>query len=183
MPMSMSKLTRAVVLVAMLAVMNLAGLVAVAQAQTGNDPASARHRALGWVEFRATADHTVASQEQPSADATVRRLLARERSSIPNAAHPRLLLAEERSTLLNLPNDTSAQAQATDTRAALAQERYYSTWGYGGTSTPAPAEPSGQPTWLVIALAVLAAVLALVAGIAVLAARRATRGQHAGQAA
>jgi hypothetical protein len=185
MPMSMSKLTRAVVLVAMLAVMNLAGLVAVAQAQTGNDPASARHRALGWVEFRATANHGVASQEQPSADATVRRLLARERSSIPNEApaHPRLLLAEERSTLLNLPNDTSAQAQATDTRAALAQERYYSTWGYGGASTPAPAEPSGQPTWLVIALAVLAAVLALVAGIAVLAARRATRGQHAGQAA
>jgi hypothetical protein len=185
MPMSMSKLTRAVVLVAMLAVMNLAGLVAVAQAQTGNDPASARHRALGWVEFRATANHGVASQEQPSADATVRRLLARERSSIPNEApaHPRLLLAEERSTLLNLPNDTSAQAQATDTRAALAQERYYSTWGYGGTSTPAPAEPSGQPTWLVIALAVLAAVLALVAGIAVLAARRATRSQHAGQAA
>ena len=182
--MPMSKLTRAVVLVAMLAVMNLAGLVAVAQAQTGNDPTSARHRALGWVEFRATADHEVASQEQPSADATVRRLLARERFSIPNAAHPRLLLAEERSTLLNLPNDTSTQAQATDTRAALAQERYYSTWGYGDTSAPAaPAPPSGQPAWLVITLAVLVAVLALVAGIAVLAARRATRGHHAGQAA
>src|SRR4029453_2687214 len=187
MPMSMSKLTRAVVLVAILAAMNLAGLVAVAQAHTGNDPASARHRALGWVEFRATADHTVASQEQPSADATVRRLLARERSSIPNEApaHPRLLLAEERSTLLNLPNDTSAQAQATDTRAALAQERYYSPPGYGGASAPpaAPAEPSGQPTWLVIALAVLAAVLALVAGIAVLAAPHTTRRQHAGQTA
>jgi hypothetical protein len=184
-PMSMSKLTRAAVLVAMLAAMNLAGLVAVAQAHTGNDPASTRHRALGRVEFRATADHTVASQEQPSSDATVRRLLARERSSIPNEApaHPRLLLAEERSTLLNLPNDTSAQAQATDTRAALAQERYYSTWGYGGASTPASAEPSGQPTWLVIALAVLAAVLALVAGIAVVAAHRATRSQHAGQTA
>jgi hypothetical protein len=192
MPMSMSKLARAVVLVAMLAPMNLAGLVAVAQAHTGNDPPSARHRALGRVEFRATADHGVASQEQLSADATVRRLLARERSSIPNgapghtaadAAHPRLLLAEERSTLLNLPNDTSTQAQATDTRAALAQERYYSTWGYGEASTPAPAEPSGQPTWLVIALAALAAVLALVAGIAVLAAHRATRSQHAGQTA
>jgi hypothetical protein len=184
-PMSMSKLTRAVVLVAMLAVMHLAGLVAVAQAHTGNDPASTRHRALGRVEFRATADHGVASQEQPSADATVRRLLARERSSIPNEkpAHPRLLLDEERSTLLNLPNDSSAQAQATDTRTALAQERYYSTWGYGGASTPAPAEPSGQPTWLVIALAVLAAVLALVAGVAVLAAHRATRSQHAGQTA
>jgi hypothetical protein len=182
--MPMSKLTRAVVLVAMLAVMNLAGLVAVAQAQTGNDPASARQRGLGWVEFRATADHGVASQEQRSADATVRRLLARERFSIPDAAHPRPLLAEERSTLLDLPNDTSAQAQATDTRAALAQERYYSTWDYGGASVPAaPAQPSGQPTWLVITLAVLVAVLALVAGVAVLAAHRATRSHHAGQTA
>jgi hypothetical protein len=170
MPMPMSKLARAVVLVAMLAAVNLAGQVAVAQAHTG-------------VEFLATADHAVASQEQLSADATIRRLLARERSSIPNAAHPRLLLAEERSTLLNLANGTSAQAQATDTRATLAQERYYSTWGYGGASIPAPAEPSGQPTWLVIALAVLAAVLALVAGVAVLAFHRATRSQHAGQTA
>ena len=151
--MPMPKLARAVVLVAMLAAVNLAGQVAVAQAHTG-------------VELLATADHAVASQEQLSADATIRRLLARERS-----------------TLLNLPNGTSAQAQATDTRAALAQERYYSTWGYGGASIPAPTEPSGQPTWLVIALAVLAAVLALVAGVAVLAFHRATRSQHASQTA
>ena len=175
----MSKLARPLMLVAMLATMNLAAMTAVAQAHTSNDPASTRHRALGRVAFLAT--------DQPSgqADATVRRLLARERPSIPGEApaHPLLLPAEERSTLLNLPNDTSAQAQATDTRTALAQERYYSTWGYGGTSTPAPVEPSGQPTWLVTALAVLAAVLALVAGIAVLAARRATRSQHAGQTA
>jgi hypothetical protein len=175
----MSKLARPLMLVAMLAAMNLA-MAAVAQAHTGNDPASTRHRAVGRMEFLAT--------DQPSgqADATVRRLLARERSTFPNTAptHPRLLLDEEWSSLLNLPNDSSAQAQATDTRTALAQERYYSTWGYGGASAPAaPAEPSGQPTWLVIALAVLAAVLALVAGVAVLAAHRATRSQHAGQTA
>ena len=176
----MSKLARPLMLVAMLAAMNLAAMTAVAQAHTGNDPAGARHRALGRMAFLAT--------DQPSgpADATVRRLLARERSSIPGQApaHPRLLLDEQRSTLLNLPNDSSAQAQATATRAALAQERYHSTWGYGDTAAPAaPAEPSGQPAWLVIALAVLAAVLALVAGVAVLAARRATRSQHAGQTA
>jgi hypothetical protein len=176
----MSKLARPLLLVAMLAAMNLAAMTAVAQAHTSNDPASTRHRALGRVAFLAT--------DQPSgqADAAVRRLLARERSTIPDTApaHPRLLLDEERSSLLNLPNDTSAQAQATDTRAALAQERYYSAWDYGGASAPAaPAEPSGQPAWLVIALAVLAAVLALVAGVAVLAARRATRSQHAGQTA
>jgi hypothetical protein len=169
----MSKLARPLMLVAMLAAMNLA-MAAVAQAHTSNDPASTRHRALGRMEFLAT--------DQPSgqADATVRRLLARERSTFPNTApaHPRLLLDEERSSLLNIPNGDAA------TRTALTRERYYSTWGYGGASAPAaPAEPSGQPAWLVIALAVLAAVLALVAGVAVLAARRATRRQHAGQTA
>ena len=177
----MSKLGRALAVVAMLAAMNLAAMTAVAHAHTSNDPASTRHRALGRMAVLAT--------DQPSgqADATVQRLLARERSSIPGEApaHPRLLLEEERSTLLNLPNDTSAQAAAdTAHRRLLAQERYYSTWGYGGPSAPvAPAAPSGQPTWLVIALAVLAAVLALVAGIAVMAAHRATRSQHAGQTA
>ena len=109
---------------------------------------------------------------------------------------------------MSLAGMTAAQAQATDqarqiekawrqhqvtaqrqstadaTRAALAQERHYSTWDYQDTSAPAtPAEPGGQPTWLVIALAVLAAVLALVTGVAVLAAHRATRDQHAGQTA
>jgi hypothetical protein len=70
------------------------------------------------------------------------------------------------------------------TRAALAQERYHSTLGYGGASAPAaPAQPSGQPVWLVIALAVLAAVLALVAGVAVLAARRAIHTRRASQTA
>ena len=177
----MSKLARPLMLVAMLAAMSLAAMTTVAHAQTRNDPASTRHHALGRVEPLTTA------QPSGQADATVRRLLARERSSIPGEApaHPRLLLEEERSTLLNLPNDTSAQAAADAAhRRLLAQERYYSTWGYGGPSAPvAPAAPSGQPTWLVIALAVLAAVLALVAGIAVMAAHRATRSQHAGQTA
>ena len=83
-------------------------------------------------------------------------------------------------------HQVTAQRQSTAdaTQAALAEERHYSTWDYQDTSAPAtPAEPGGQPTWLVIALAVLAAVLALVAGVAVLAAHRATRDQHAGQTA
>jgi hypothetical protein len=45
-----------------------------------------------------------------------------------------------------------------------------------------PDEPSGQPGWLVVSLGVLAAVLALSGGLAVLAARRAGRSariQHA----
>jgi hypothetical protein len=80
---------------------------------------------------------------------------------------------------------TSPQQAAADTahRRLQAQERSYSTWGYDDASTPAPAEPSGQPTRLVIALGVLAAAGALVAGVAVLAARRTLRGQRAGQTA
>jgi predicted small integral membrane protein len=38
-----------------------------------------------------------------------------------------------------------------------------------------PDQPSGQPAWLVVSLEGLAAALALVAGLALLAARRANR--------
>jgi hypothetical protein len=57
---------------------------------------------------------------------------------------------------------------------ALAQERYYSTWGYSNTPAPTPAKPSRQPDWLVPGLGVLAAV-ALATGLAVLTAKRAGR--------
>ena len=152
----MSKLARPLMLVAMLAAMNLAAMTAVAHAHTSNDPASTRHRALGRVAFLAT--------DQPSgqADATVRRLLARERSSIPGEApaHPRLPLDEERSSLLNLPNDTPSQLTS---------------------PTPTATEPSGQPGWLIPALGGLAAILALVVGITVLVVRHTNRRQRAGQ--
>jgi hypothetical protein len=169
----MSKLARAVVLVAMLAAMHLAGLVAAAQAHTSNDPASARHAALGRVGFLATGDAQRlfrrgerASLDQPTAgtptaDATLRGLLAQERYY----------------STWDYEDPTVQQA--------LAQERYYSTWGYGDTPTsdPAPDEPSGQPGWPTPALGVLAAVLALVAGVAVVATRRAHRSQRASQTA
>ena len=153
----MSKLARPLMLVAMLAAMNLATMTAVAHAHTSNDPASTRYRAFGRVEFLAT--------DQPSgqADATVQRLLAKERFTIPDTApaNPRLLLDEERSSLLNLPNAAPVQA----------------------TSPVRPAPPSGHAGWRVVALGVLAAVLALVAAVAVMAARRAHRSQRAVQTA
>jgi hypothetical protein len=153
----MSKLARPLMLVAMLATMNLTAMTAVAHAHTSHDPASTRHRALGRVEFLAT--------DQPSGqtDATVRRLLAQERFTIPDTApaNPRLLLDEERSSILNLPHAAPAQA----------------------TSPARPAPPSGQAGWRIVALGVLAAVLALVAAVAVMAARRAHRSQRAGQTA
>jgi len=45
------------------------------------------------------------------------------------------------------------------------------------------AEPSGQSGWLVLTIGVLSAALVLVAGLAVLAARRANRRLRAGHAA
>jgi Na+(H+)/acetate symporter ActP len=45
-----------------------------------------------------------------------------------------------------------------------------------------PTEPNGQPTWLVVSLGGLAAALALVAGLALLAARRANRRAEVGHA-
>ena len=156
----MSKLARALTLAALLAAVSLTSMTAVAQAHTSNVPASTRHRALGRVEFQATGDHPAPSQQETAADTTVRRLLARERFSIPDAAHPRLLLDEERSSLLNLPNDTPSQLTS---------------------PTPTTTGPSGQAGWLIPALGGLAAVLALVVGITVLVVRHTNRRQRAGQ--
>jgi hypothetical protein len=69
------------------------------------------------------------------------------------------------------------------TQAALAQERYYSTWGYGDTPAPAPAEPSGRPGWLVPAIGVLAGILALLGVLATMLLRRARGRVRAHQAA
>jgi hypothetical protein len=148
----MSKLARAVALVAMLVAMNLAGMTTIAHAQVNQDRID-RHRALGRLELFVAGDHdprrpplerqvTSMSRRQPSgaADASLRRLLARERFSVPDGA--------------------PAQAQP--------------------TSPVRPAAPGGQAGWLTPALAALAGALALVAGVAVLAARRTTR-THRGQ--
>jgi hypothetical protein len=52
------------------------------------------------------------------------------------------------------------------------------------TTAPGPlAEPSGQPSWLIPSLGVLAAALVLAGGLAVLAARRAGRRARVGHAA
>ena len=132
----MSKLARTLVLGAMLAAMNLAGMTAVAHAQANDARRPPTERQVGesWRQPQ------VASQEQTAADAALRRQLARERFSIPSG--------------------TPAQAP---------------------TPTQSP-EPSGQPGWLVASLAVLAAALVVSGGLAVMAARRASRRVRAGHA-
>jgi hypothetical protein len=83
----MSKLTRALILGATLAAMNLAGLTAVAHAQANHDPDGKDARRLA-TERQAgeTRRHgQVASQDRAAAEAALQRVLAREHFSIPNA--------------------------------------------------------------------------------------------------
>jgi hypothetical protein len=136
----MSKLARVLMLGAMLAAMNLAGMTAVAQAQADDEGRNARRPPTEGQVGETWRKRPVTSQQQAAADTAARRQLAQERSSVP-----------------------------------------------GGTPAPVSApeqvdEPSGQPGWLVLGFAVTAA-LALVAGLAVLAARRAGRKVRPGHAA
>jgi hypothetical protein len=136
----MSKLARALVLGAMLAAMNLAGMTAVAQAQANDEGKDARRPPTEGQVGEAWRKRPVTSSQQTAADAALRRQLARERFSTPSG--------------------TPAQA-------------------------PAPTqadEPSGQPGWLVPSLGVLAAALAVSGGLAVMAAKRASRRVRAGHA-
>jgi hypothetical protein len=136
----MSKLARALVLGAMLAAMNLAGMTAVAQAQANDEGQDGRRPPTERQVGESWRKRPVTSQQQTAADAALRRQLARERFSIPSG--------------------TPAQA-------------------------PAPTqadESSGQPAWLVPLLAVLAAALAVSGGLAVMAAKRASRRVRAGHA-
>jgi hypothetical protein len=145
----MSKLTRTLVVVATLAAITLAGMTTVAHAYpldpATDEPTShhARRPPTQGQVGEAWHPQPVTSQQQTAqetaADATVGRVLARERFSI--------------------PNQPSAQVPA-----------------------PVPDEPSGQPGWLVVWLGMLAAALAVVAGLAVLAARRANRRARVGPA-
>jgi hypothetical protein len=83
----MSKLTRALILGATLAAMNLAGLTAVAHAQANDDPdgKDARRPPSERQVGEAWRHGQVATPEQTAADAALQRQLARERFSIPSA--------------------------------------------------------------------------------------------------
>jgi hypothetical protein len=80
---TMSKLTRTLIIGATLAAMHLVGLTAVTHAQATDQPTrrppSERQVGESWRHRQA------ASQDQAAADAALQRQLARERFSIPNA--------------------------------------------------------------------------------------------------
>jgi hypothetical protein len=133
----MSKLARAITVGAMLAAMNLAGLTAVAQAQT-NDQDARRPPSQGQVGE---------AWRQPQATA-------------------------EQSTIAGDPRRPPTESQVGES------------WRHPTGAPVRPAEPRGSSSWLVASLGVLAVVLSLSGGLAVLATRtRAGRRARVGHAA
>ena len=83
---------------------------------------------------------------------------------------------------MNLAGMTAvAHAQATNdpdgkvARRPPSERQVGETWRHPTSAPVPPAEPSGQPSWLLPSLGVLAAALVLAGGLAVLAAKRAGR--------
>jgi hypothetical protein len=137
----MSKLTRVLVLGATLAAMNLAGLTAVALAQSTDEPTSNQD-----------------ARRPPT------------QSQVGEAWRQPQVPAEQPTV-------------AGDTQQPPTESQEGESWRHP-TSTPVrPAEPTGQPGWLVPSLSMLAAALALSGGLAVLVARRAGRRARLGHAA
>jgi hypothetical protein len=154
----MSKLARTLILVASMAAMNLAGVTAVAQ--TNDQDTTQRELAENWNYYQQ-------STRVPPAE-----LKARMQADATQQA-----LSERWTYYYHATRMSPAQLKAW----MQPQDRADTP-----TQAPAPvrpAEPSGQPDWLVLTLGVLSAALALVAGLAVLAARRASRRLRTGHAA
>ena len=155
----MSKLTRALLLGVTLTAMNLAGLTAVAQAQPNDDPVRQppTERQVGQ-PYR-NYHEALAAQAQTAQDDAVERFRRGERA---------------------------AQAQPTiadDIRRSPTEAQVGESWRHPVNVPVPPAEPSGQSGWPVLTLGVLSAALALVAGLAVLVARRTSRRLRAGHSA
>jgi hypothetical protein len=152
----MSKLTRTLVLGVTLAAMNLAAMTAVALAQTNDEPTSNQdarqppaERQVG--ESYRNYHEALAAQAQTAQDDAVERFRRGERAS---RAQPTV---------------------ADDTRRPPSEAQVGEAWRHPTTAPVPPAEPSGQPSWLLPSLGVLAAALVLAGGLAVLAAKRAGR--------
>jgi hypothetical protein len=161
----MSKLARALILAATVAAVNLAGMTAVAHAQANDqDTPSQQELAERWNIDYYQATHMSPAQHKAwlQADAAQRELSDRWADYSHATQMP--------------PAEFKAWMQARD-RAGTPTEKT--------VQVPAPVravEPSGQLLWLVVALGLLAAALAIVAGLALLAARRANRRAQVGPA-
>ena len=152
----MSKIARILILAATVAALNLAGLTTVAHAQANDqDTPSQQELAERWSYYnQATRVPPAELKAQMQADAS-RRKLSENWTYYYHATHmsPAQLKAwTQAKDRLGTPTEPPAQVPA----------------------PVRPTQPNGQPAWLVISLGGLAAALAIVAGLAVLVARRAT---------
>ena len=161
----MSKLARALILAVMVAVLPLAGMTAVAHAQANDqDTPSQQELAERWNTDYYQATHMSPTQHKAWLQANAAQRELSDRWAYYSHA-----------TQMS-PAELKAWVQA-GTAPASRQKRLSRCPPRCGLS-----EPSGQPLWLVVALGVLAAVLAVVAGLALLAARRANRRAQVGHA-
>jgi hypothetical protein len=161
----MSKLTRTVILAATVAAMSLAGVTAVAHAQA-NDPDTPSQQELAE---RWNADYYQATHMSPAQHKAWLQANAAQRELSDRWAY------YSHSTQMS-PAELKSWIQAQD-RAGTPTGKT--------VQLPVPVrpdQPSGQPFWLVVALGLLAAVLAIVAGLALLAARRANHRAQVGPA-
>jgi hypothetical protein len=160
----MSKLARTLLLAAMVAGLNLAGMAAVAQANDEDTTTSQQEWVENWNDYQqATRVPPAELKARRQADATQRQLSE-------NWTY------YYHATRMS-PAELKAWMQAKD-RADTSTET--------PVQVPAPVrppEPAGQPDWLVVSLSVLAAALAVVAGLALVVARRANRRARVGQVA
>jgi hypothetical protein len=159
----MSKLARTLILAATMVALNLAGLAAVAQ-PNDQDTTSQQKLAENWNYYQQSTRVPPAElKARMQADATQQKLAVRwtyyyHATQMSPAELKAWMQAKERG---DTPTEPPAQVPA----------------------PVRPAEPSGQPAWLVVSLGGLSAALALVAGLALVAARRANRRARVGQAA
>jgi hypothetical protein len=71
---------------------------------------------------------------------------------------------------------------ASDARRPPTQSQVGESWRHQSSVPRRPAEPGGQPGWRIASIGFLAAALALVGGLAAMAATRPSRGPRVGQA-
>src|SRR5215211_3028856 len=154
----MSKLARTLILVATVAALNLAGMTAIAHAQANDeDPTTQQEAADNWTYYNQATRVPPAELKARLQAAAAQRKLA-ERWTYYNQA-TRMSPAELKAWMQAKDRPDTTTQPPTQVPAAPVQ----------------PAEPSGQPTGLVVSLGGLAPALALVAGLALLAAGRANR--------
>jgi hypothetical protein len=160
----MSKLARTLILAATVAALNLAGMTAIAHAQANDkDTTTQQEWAENWNYYQQVTRVPPAElKARMQADATQRDLSGR--------------WTYYYQAIRMSPAELKAWMQAKDRPDTSTQPP---------AQVPAPVrppQPNGQPLWLVVSLGGLAAALALVAGLALLAARRANRRAQVGPA-